>query len=112
MRRRARVDRNQKELVQVWRELGGSVLHTHTIPRGLDLIVGYGGIDQRVEIKDGSLKPSARRLTSYEQETILEWKGRPPVIWCQEEDVHATWHELRLEMLARKKLLRRAEDGD
>ena len=87
MRQRARVDANQKVIVAAFRKLGATVQHCHQIPGCLDLIVGYGGIDVRVEIKDGSKPPSAQKLTKKEKETFQHWKGRPPVVITSEEDV-------------------------
>ena len=82
-----RVDANQPELVKLWRDLGGTWLHTHSIPGALDGVAGMYGIDQRVEIKDGSKPPSARKLTEAEQKVFDKWKGRPPVIWESPVDV-------------------------
>jgi len=80
MRRRAKVDDNQAEIVKALRQRGASVQHTHQIPGALDLIVGYRGIDVRVEIKDSSKPPSARKLTPAELETFETWRGRHPEV--------------------------------
>jgi len=86
MRRRARVDGNQASLVNCLRGLGASFQHTHTIPGALDGIVGYVGIDQRVEIKDPEQPPSGRRLTKLEQDVFDQWMGRRPVVLETIED--------------------------
>jgi hypothetical protein len=75
-----RVDANQPELVTVMRKLGCSWRSTHEIPGALDGIIGVAGIDQRIEIKDGSKPPSARKLTPAEQDEFDMWRGRPPRI--------------------------------
>ena len=97
--RRARIDANQPALVQLWRDLGGSWQHTHEIPGALDGIAGMFGVDVRIEIKDGSKPPSARKLTTAEQKVFDEWKGRPPVIWESEADVLALREKLHREAL-------------
>lgn len=44
MRRRARVDDNQAEIVKVLRQLGATVRPTHTVGDGFpDLVVGWRG---------------------------------------------------------------------
>ena len=84
MRRRAKVDSNQAEIVARFRHHGATVLHVHQIPDGaLDLVIGYGGIDVRIEIKPNS----QAKLTSAEARTFQYWKGRPPVIITCVEDV-------------------------
>lgn len=85
-RRAARIDANQPGIVALIRKLGGSFQHTHQIPGALDGIVGYAGIDQRIEIKDGSKPPGTRKLTPMEEETFREWKGRTPVVIETEQD--------------------------
>ena len=73
-------DANQAALVDFIRKLGASFQHTHAIPGALDGIVGYCGIDQRVEIKDPTKPQSQRALTDKEKEVFAHWRGRPPVI--------------------------------
>jgi hypothetical protein len=97
--RARRADSNQPEIVEVFRKLGASFQHTHTIPGALDGIVGYLGIDQRVEIKDGSKKPSLRRLTEDEQTTFDTWKGRAPVIITSPEEAQDLLAQMRQEAI-------------
>lgn len=81
MRRAARVDDNQPEIVAKFRELGWSVAHTHTLGGGMtDIIVGRDGENVLVEIKDGSKPPSARQLTPDEVKFHREWKGRIDIV--------------------------------
>ena len=87
MRRAARIDANQPDIVKFIRKTGGSFQHTHSIPGALDGILGYQGIDVRIEIKDPAQSPSARKLTPAEIDTIDNWKGRKPVIIETEEDI-------------------------
>jgi len=85
-RHAARCDTNQPDLVKYIRKLGGSFQHTHQIPGCLDGIIGYMGIDQRVEIKDPKQPPSKQKLTEKEKETIDAWRGRKPIVIKTEED--------------------------
>ena len=86
----SRRDANHKEIVDYARKIGFSVLETHAIAGGLDLVVAIFGIDQRVEIKDGSKPPSARKLTQAEKRTFDHWRGRKCLIWQSTDDVDAT----------------------
>ena len=83
MRRAARVDRNQQEIVQHLRKLGATVQPLHTVGQGCpDLIVGYGGLNYLIEIKDGEKPPSARKLTPDEQAWHDDWCGQVCVVTC------------------------------
>ncbi len=64
--RKAKVDSNQKEIVDALRKRGASVFHVHTVKNLFDIIVAYNGVLMAVEIKDGNLPPSARKLTDGE----------------------------------------------
>ena len=81
-----RTDSNQPELVKFLRKCGASFQHTHQIAGALDGIVGYCGIDQRVEIKDPTKPKSDQKLTEAEQKTFDNWKGRPPVVLRTTDD--------------------------
>lgn len=76
MRRKARVDANQKEIVQELRKLDVSVLHTHQLGKGApDLILGYRNENYLIELKDGSKTKSQQKLTPDEVEFQSKWKG-------------------------------------
>ena len=76
MRRAARVDDNQKAIVEAFRQLGCSVLHLHSLGQGAgDILVGYGGLCMMCEVKDGSKPPSRRRLTALEDKFHASWTG-------------------------------------
>lgn len=76
MRRKARVDANQKEIVQELRKLDVSVLHTHQLGKGApDLILGYRNENYLIELKDGSKTKSQQKLTPDEIEFQSKWKG-------------------------------------
>ncbi len=87
MRTKARIDANQPQLVKFIRAMGASFQHTHQIPGALDGIIGYRGIDVRVEIKDPDKPPSKRKLTDDEVKTICDWRGRQPEIIETENDI-------------------------
>lgn len=74
-RRAAKVDGNQKEIVAKFRQLGFSVLHTHQLKNCVDIIIARDKLTATVEIKDGSLAPSARKLSEGEAKFKEEWKG-------------------------------------
>lgn len=77
--RAARVDANQKEIVQALRDAGAYV-RIVTQGDGLpDLLVGYRGHTVLMEIKDGAKPPSAQVLTVNEQKFFDEWTGGPLV---------------------------------
>lgn len=81
MRRAAKVDDNQREIVKKLRSIGCSVRSTAAIGMGFpDIVVGYRGVNYLFEIKDGSKPPSARKLTPMEHEFILTWCGSVHVI--------------------------------
>jgi hypothetical protein len=74
MRRAARRDDNEKEIVAAMREAGAYVKVIND--EGLfDLLVSYRGKTMLIEVKDGSKPPSARRLTDAEQKFHDEWPG-------------------------------------
>ncbi len=81
MRRAARIDANQNEIVQALRDVGASVAITSALGKGfVDLVAGYRGINYLIEIKDGSKPPSAQRLTPDEQEFHDLWRGAVIVV--------------------------------
>lgn len=67
MRRAAKVDRNQSEIVEILRRYGAAVIITSQLKNAFDILVGYNGKLFVMEIKDGELPPSKKRLTPGEQ---------------------------------------------
>ena len=84
-----RKDGNQDDLVKLIRNHGASWLNTsqNPISGSLDGLIGWYGVDQRVEIKDPIQPTSKRKLTPAEKETFDLWKGRKPVIIETPSDV-------------------------
>ena len=74
-RRKAKVDKNQKEIVQALRKAGASVLITSQLKNCFDILVGFQGVNYIVEIKDGNLPPSQRKLSAGETKFKDNWKG-------------------------------------
>lgn len=75
MRRAARRDDGEDEIVSALREVG-AVVRIITQGDGLpDLLVGYRGFTILMEVKDGTKPPSARKLTEAEEKFFMEWTG-------------------------------------
>ncbi len=74
MRRAAKVDANQPEIVEVFRKAGAQVALTHQLKNLCDCFVAYQRITVAVEIKDGSKPPSAQKLTEGEAEFKERWE--------------------------------------
>ena len=74
MRIRARVDRNQPEIVAALRKAGAVVHCTHQLGGGFpDLFCNFRGRIFGFEVKDPLQPPSARKLTEGEQVWITNW---------------------------------------
>lgn len=76
LRRAAKVDANQPEIVEAFRRMGCSVLNISQLKRCCDIVVSKGlRATAMVEIKDGSLPKSKRQLTEGEMDFMHSWKG-------------------------------------
>lgn len=81
MRRAAKTDRNQTEVVEALRAIGASVQILSAVGQGCpDLLCGLNGVNTLLEVKDGKLVPSARKLTPDQKEWHDNWKGQVTVI--------------------------------
>jgi len=81
VRKQARVDDNQAEIVRALEDVGASVLHLHQLGRGApDLLVGFRGLNYCMEIKDGNKAESRRRLTDDELLWHTAWRGSVYVV--------------------------------
>jgi hypothetical protein len=67
------VDANQKEIVQALEAIGCDVLE---IGWPLDLLIGYRKSTLLMEVKDGSKRPSERKLTDWQVTFFAEWRGQ------------------------------------
>lgn len=76
MRRQARADANQPNIVAALRRCGFVVAHCHTVGGGFpDLVISRNGWTGLVEVKDGDKPPSARKLTKDEADFHQKWPG-------------------------------------
>ena len=85
MRRAAKVDANQPEIVAALEQAGASVLHLHTLGRGApDICAGYRGRNYLMEIKTvhGKLTPDEMRLQNT-------WEGHLTIVRSVDEALHA-----------------------
>lgn len=86
MRKKGRVDATQPEIVSALRRAGCSVLVTSGLGGGaMDAVVGRNGINYLLELKDGMLPASKRKLTPDEEEFHKTWKGQIDTVGSIEE---------------------------
>lgn len=77
MRRAAKVDANQRVIVEALRKCGATVQSLASVGDGVpDLLVGYAGETWLLEVKDPSHPPSARRLTPLQKLWHERWRGK------------------------------------
>lgn len=77
MRRAARTDSNQAEIVCALRAVGVSVQPLHSVGQGCpDLLVGCAGVNVLLEVKDSAQPPSKRQPTPDESLWHCEWQGQ------------------------------------
>lgn len=80
MRRAARVDDNQAEIVAALERLGATVTDLSAVGGGVpDLLVGFRGRNFLIECKDGKKRPSDRRLTDRQVDFMNSWVGHAEV---------------------------------
>ena len=80
-----KVDRNHGEIRDALRALGWYVYDTSRLGGGFpDLVCAKNGRLVLVEVKDGTLKPSARQLTPAEQDVHLEFALAGIDVWIVE----------------------------
>lgn len=76
-----RVDANQNEIVDTFRQLGISVLILSEVGKGCpDLCLGYAGRNYFIEIKNGHKCKSHQKLTNAEKSFQINWKGHHKII--------------------------------
>lgn len=76
MRRAARTDANQTEIVAALRQVGATVQLLHTVGHGCpDLLVGFRGQNYLFEIKTAKGK-----MTGDEPEWHLAWRGNVHIV--------------------------------
>ncbi|MEM9388727.1 MAG: hypothetical protein AAGA68_27040 [Pseudomonadota bacterium] len=86
MRRAAKVDDNQGDVVEALRKCGCSVSSTAAVGNGFpDIVVGVAGRNYLLEIKDGSKIPSKRQLTRDEKKFRDGWSGQVATVNSPDE---------------------------
>ena len=78
MRRAAKIDANQDQVVSALRAAGATVQSLAAIGKGCpDLLVGFQGKTLLMEVKDGNKPPSAQKLTDDQLHWHGVWTGGP-----------------------------------
>lgn len=90
MRRAAKVDANQGDVVDALRAIGATVEPLHRVGSGCpDLLVGFRAVNYLLEVKDGSKPPSARVLTGDQRKWHACWNGRAHIVNSVDEALRA-----------------------
>lgn len=85
MRRAAKIDRNQPEIVKALRAVGAKVMPMHFVGSGFpDLLVNYRGRLVLLEVKDGDNIPSRKKLTPDERDFFDEFNHPGQVVYLVE----------------------------
>ena len=81
MRRAARVDSTQAEIVEAMRAMGATVW---IIGLPVDLLVGYRGqtLPMEVKVLTGKRKPKPTGYTPLQEAFLASWKGGPVATVC------------------------------
>ena len=88
MRRAAKIDANQPEIVSALRSVGATVAVTSTVGQGFpDICVGFRGRSILMEVKDGDKPPSERKLTPDQKNFHASWRGEITVVTSAAEAV-------------------------
>jgi hypothetical protein len=86
MRRAAQVDANQGAIVEALRAAGYSVQSLAAVGGGVpDLLVGVRGVNLLLEVKDGSKRPSRRRLNPAQERWHAAWRGQVAIVFGPED---------------------------
>jgi hypothetical protein len=86
VRRAAKVDANQSEIVTALRRVGCSVQSLAAVGKGVpDLLVGLRSRNYLIEVKDGSKPPSARKLTDDQEQWHRKWAGQVLTVTSAED---------------------------
>lgn len=90
MRRAARVDANQEQIVIALRAAGASVQVISAVGLGVpDLLVGFRDRNWLVECKNPDQAPNKRRLTSDQKDWHAQWRGSVSVALSADEALRA-----------------------
>lgn len=76
MRRAAKIDSNQSQIVDSLRAAGAQIQSLAAVGKGVpDLLCQYKGTFYLIEVKDGTRPPSQRKLTEDQVKWHEEWKS-------------------------------------
>jgi len=90
MRRRAKIDANQAEIIAALRRVGASVIDLAAVGGGCpDIQAGYKGINYNIEIKNGRAQKSDRVLTPAQVAFHRDWRGQICVVETVDEALAA-----------------------
>lgn len=90
MRRAAKIDANQPEIVQALRDVGAAVTVLSHVGGGVaDLCVSFRGVFYWLEVKDGSLPASRRQLTPEQIKWHAEQRATVHVVHNVEQALAA-----------------------
>ena len=88
MRLKARTDGNHTAIVDAFRAMGASVLDLSRMGRGCpDLLLGWHGRCFLVEVKDGKLSASRRKLTPDQVDFHAYWRGQLAIVTSVDEAI-------------------------
>jgi len=88
MRRAAKIDANQPEIVDALIRMSCSVQSLAAVGKGVpDLLIGISGRNYLVEVKDGNKAPSDRKLRPAQKDWHQGWSGQVTVIETVEQAV-------------------------
>ena len=80
-RRAPRTDGNHAEIRDALRQAGATVFDAAALGAGFpDLVVGSGGMNYLLEVKDGTQPPSRRQLSDDEKRFHESWRGQVAVV--------------------------------
>lgn len=75
--RAAKVDKNQKEIVEALRKIGCTVQILSSVGKGCpDILVGYRSKNHLIEIKDGKASKADQVLTPDQVKWHNDWNGQ------------------------------------
>lgn len=86
MRRAAKTDANQSDIVAGLRTIGASVQILAAVGDGCpDLLIGYRGTNYAVEIKDGRKPRSETKLTPDQVRWHTDWRGQSGIAYSLDD---------------------------
>lgn len=108
MRRAAKRDANEREIIEALESLGGVTVQQLDGAGVPDLLVGCDGVNLLLEVKDGDKPPSARKLTRDQVAWHSGWRGQVHTV-CNVEQALEVVADV-FEAIAERAAKRWAED--